>query len=295
MRNELIDMNINTLIGMIPSIINNNNLIIKNTFDFIYDSSLNYIKVPVNTTGRVSATTGKFINLETGPITFSGDSSVLNNFYNTSILFDHSRFFNKDINDQHPISAITGLADELNKIHESINKLNNSSPGDSTLGDSTYYIMPTLLNENSNSIDVDNLFINVYNNNIDKYNYPSSYYQSKPKYNSKKFKCKGDYNDILNNQKYDYIHISDKYVKVDNESRYALNADKVGTVVDIIFDVISNNDFIIKLSSNNNIYKNIIISKDNIDLTLLKLICIDINDYGSQWKILYYTGNIKIN
>lgn len=290
MRNELIDMNINTLIGMIPSIINNNNLIIKNTFDSIYDSSLNYVKVPVNTTGRVSATTGKFINLETGPITFSGDSSVLNNFYNTSILFDHSKFFNKDINDQHPISAITGLVDELNKIHESINKLNNAS-----IGDSTHYIMPTLLNENSNSIDVDNLFINVYNNNIDKYNYPNSYYKSKPKYDSKKFKCKGDYNDILNNQKYDYIHISDKYIKVDNESRYALNADKVGTVVDIIFDVVSNNDFIIKLSSNNNIYKNIIISKNNIDLTLLKLICIDINDYGSQWKILYYTGNIKIN
>lgn len=298
MKNELINMDLNTLIGMIPSIINRNNISIKNEFDNLYDSSENYIKVPINTTGRISGNTGKFINLETGPITFIGDPSVLNNFYTTSILFDHNSLFNRNSLNQHSIESISGLSEELKNINDRIDALQNINSSNGSITPTMFNVISNDKNSNKDSsIIIDKKYIKVYNNNIDSYNYPVSYYTAAPSYSTKVYKYKGDYIDVLNNMKYNYIIINNSYVKINNEFSYSFNTSKIGTVVNVLFDDKHNyygNDFKIKLSSNNNNYKTLCINYNDIDLVTLSLICVDINEFGIQWKILNYSGNVKI-
>ena len=50
MISNLNDVSIKTMIGQLPSIINKNNDVIEQNFDNIYDSSLNKIIKPVDTT-----------------------------------------------------------------------------------------------------------------------------------------------------------------------------------------------------------------------------------------------------
>lgn len=70
-----IKMDSSTLIAMIPNIFNNNNIIIGNSFNQIYDASNNYIKVPINTTGSIKGNTGIFQNINTNIINMPIDSS----------------------------------------------------------------------------------------------------------------------------------------------------------------------------------------------------------------------------
>ena len=69
MINELQDVSIKTMIGQLPYIINKNNDIIEQNFDNIYDSSLNKIIKPVDTTQNeqngnyVKSHTGNFLNI----------------------------------------------------------------------------------------------------------------------------------------------------------------------------------------------------------------------------------------
>lgn len=66
---ELNDVSIRTMIGQLPDIINQNNIIIEENFDNIYDSSLNKIIKPVDTTQNnqdgnyVKSHTGNFLNV----------------------------------------------------------------------------------------------------------------------------------------------------------------------------------------------------------------------------------------
>ena len=66
---ELNDVSIRTMIGQLPGIINKNNDIIEQNFDNIYDSSLNKIIKPVDTTQNsqdgnyVKSQTGNFLNV----------------------------------------------------------------------------------------------------------------------------------------------------------------------------------------------------------------------------------------
>lgn len=299
MKKTLVNMDVNTLIGMIPSIVNRNNLIITEALDNIYDSSANYIKVPVNTTGEVSANLGYFLNLVSnsatlGPITFSGDASVLNNFYTTSILFNHDSMFNKSLINQHPISAITNLEDELKKINDKIDSLVNGNVVTSVYRNVPQKSIELLSSDIDSSLVIDNQYIKVYNDDIDMYNYPKSYYTKAPDYTSKKYKSAGDYNDIIYKHKYNYINVLNNYVKINNLIPVALHTNEIGTIVNFIFNNENENDFIIKLSSNKDVFKHIKIKYNDIDLVTLSLICIDINEYGTQWKILNYNGNITI-
>lgn len=300
MKKTLINMDVNTLIGMIPGIVNRNNEIITNAFDEIYnsDSSAGYVKVPVNTTGSVRAVTGRFLNLECGPITFI-DSSAMDDFYKTSVLFNHNQMFNRDIADQHPISAITGLSKELEDIHEQLNSIVDVSGGlfwknvENVIAFKTLSINPG----DENKFAVNKEYIKVYDNDIDMYTYPKSYYTKAPEYSTKKYKSAGDYNDIIYKHKYNYINVFDKYLKINNSNSWAFNATEPGVVVNIIFDDktnMDNNDFIIKLSSDKNNFKHIRIKYSDIDLVTLTLICTDINKYGTQWRILNYNGKLEI-
>ena len=69
MISELNDVSIRTMIGQLPSIINKNNDVIEQNFDNIYDSSLNKIIKPVDTTQNnqegnyVKSHTGNFLNI----------------------------------------------------------------------------------------------------------------------------------------------------------------------------------------------------------------------------------------
>jgi hypothetical protein len=55
---------LNTFIPELPKLLNDNFKNVANTFDIIYDSSAGVLLKPVNTTGLIKGTTGRFITLE---------------------------------------------------------------------------------------------------------------------------------------------------------------------------------------------------------------------------------------
>ena len=207
--------------------------------------------------------------------------------------------FNRDIADQHPISAITGLSKELDDINKRLNDIIDVSNGLywKNVEDVIAFKILSINPGDENKYTVNKEYIKVYDNDIDMYTYPKSYYIKAPEYSTKKYKSLGDYNDIIYKHKYNYINVFDKYLKINNSNSWAFNATESGVVVNIIFDDktnIDNNDFIIKLSSDKNNFKHIKIKYSDIDLVTLSLICTDINEYGTQWRILNYNGKLEI-
>lgn len=93
MLNQLLDVSIKTMIGMLPDIINSNNEYITDAFDNIYDSSSNrLIKSLYNPNGNVIVHSGEFQNVVTDNLIIN-DISTFNN--NTLKKVDHNVFANR--------------------------------------------------------------------------------------------------------------------------------------------------------------------------------------------------------
>lgn len=95
---DWISMNLNTFIPESPQIINNNFSSFKRYLDIIYNENTGVVIVPVNTTGRVKAATGEFVNVIVDNLTVKRQFSNLYNnvttidsdYYNTYVGYDTS-------------------------------------------------------------------------------------------------------------------------------------------------------------------------------------------------------------
>jgi hypothetical protein len=86
-------LNLNTFVPEMPQIINNNFSSFKRYLDIIYNETTGVVVVPVNTTGRVKAATGEFVNAIVDNLTvkkqyvnmYSNVTTVDLDYYNTYI------------------------------------------------------------------------------------------------------------------------------------------------------------------------------------------------------------------
>lgn len=86
---------LNTFIPELPKLLNNNFKGVANAFDIIYDSSAGVLLKPVNTTGLIKGTTGRFVTLEVDNLIVKTQwTNLLDN--NTTI---DSQYYNTYIDD----------------------------------------------------------------------------------------------------------------------------------------------------------------------------------------------------
>lgn len=225
-------------------------------------------------------------------LTTKVDVSTFNDYKNT---IDSSL---KDID-----SSITLLVNELSNIYKKLN-INNSEVPEYTANDDEIVETPEdpmmfMLRRNVNNIDINettvNNFVEVYNSVSTYYTYPINLYTEIPKYSSKYYKSKSDYNDIKNGIRFKYYNVNNnKYIKIDNEYPVVINGN-IGDEIDLIIEQKLEKDINIKLSSNKNSYSYVRVLKDDIPLARITLVCVDYNDvYGCSWYVKNYSGNIQL-
>ena len=107
-----------------------------------------------------------------------------------------------------------------------------------------------------------------------------------------------DLYDIKNGKYYNYVQVVTDIVKIDNSAPFSLSMSNVGAVITIILEKSkkadeADNDFVIKL--NTKPYEHVYIKAKDARMTKIKLICVGItDDYGPQFDIYEYSGNIEV-
>lgn len=79
-----------TLVPELPGIINSNNQVIQRYLDVFYNASTGVIISPVNTTGRVKAATGEFVNVIVDNLTVK---SQYTNLYENTTTIDNDYYY----------------------------------------------------------------------------------------------------------------------------------------------------------------------------------------------------------
>lgn len=279
MVNELYDVSISTMIGMLPSIINNNNIQIKKEFEQIFDTSTNrLIKSLYNPEGSVDVHVGTFKNVITDNVIINDVSNFQNNVLSNC---DHNSLQNRiyDANEE------TGYAHSTTCIKHGDEKL-------SVLIDS---LITRVLNIETFSGKVSTKS-NVYgssNNNLSKtiLEEPNCYTLNDSvlfanKSQLMKLKLKPwQYIDIADGILYTYYDYSD-VITINDNYPVSING-MVGSVVNIKFQDNKKNGFYKIILSRKN-KKTLRISKD--ELVRLKLICIENDEtYGTEWDVESYS------
>ena len=183
---NLKDITVNSMIGMLPSVINYNNQSIRDSFNYIFDETQQcYIHDLINPTGRVESHWGKFVNLSCDTLQIKDASSFFNSTFNTIAHNTWANRFSEDLhiptdinlhNEKdwycHDIGAIQGLTEKLAQIDSSLSKYNElykkltfTDPGDNVYYDksnapsgpwSIASGSQTVINENNNSANNEN-------------------------------------------------------------------------------------------------------------------------------------------
>lgn len=123
------NITVNSMIGMLPSVINYNNQSIENDFAYIFDYDKGcYIHDLINPKGLVKAHWGEFVNLTIDTLRIKDPSSLFNStFKGISHNQWTERFVNEDIlTDEdkekycHDIASIKGLEERLKELEDKI-------------------------------------------------------------------------------------------------------------------------------------------------------------------------------
>lgn len=282
MVNELYDVSISTMIGMLPSIINNNNEQISKEFDQIFDASTNrLIKSLYNPEGSVDVHVGTFKNVVTDNIIVNDISNFQNNILSRcehNALDIDSRIYDaKDINDYaHSTTCIKHGDEKLSVLIDSLiyRVLNlETYSGKVQKGTSGLY--------GSNNINVSNTILedpNSYTLN------DSVLFANKSQLMKLKLK-QWQYMDIADGILYTYYDYCD-VITVNDEYPSSING-LPGSIVNIKFEDRKKKGFYkIVLSRKNKTYLRV--SKD--ELVRLKLVCIGNDEtYGTEWDVESYS------
>ena len=307
--------------------INTNNDITTGVFNSICnfsDIAPEYIKIPIDTIGRVKGNTGEFVNIKFDKIHTNTADHI---FIDSGVKVDHNLAVNRfsdnindsSINDNYAhdtgmiihVDASNNFTTLYNLLSQINYKISNNESSTNALSlqlndlknavDDLYeqlninkeYKMSnvatySLLNR---SITQNDEFVMSYNNEPNSYTYPAKVY------NNQLFDViNNEYDkiDIINNKKFRYYIVDNQYTKINNQYPCSLNCDVVGTQTSLICDINSNKDLIIKLNYDGKNYNCIKINHDDIDMCRIVLTCVDINEYGVKWYLTNYSGNIEM-
>lgn len=280
MVNELYDVSISTMIGMLPSIINNNNQQISKEFEQIFDASTNrLVKSLYNPEGSVDVHVGTFKNVLTDNIIINDVSNFQNNILsrcNHNALNIDSRIYDaKDINDYaHSTTCIKHGDEKLSVIIDSlihrvleVESFSGKPTTTSVYGSSNVSSTKSILEDpNSYTLNDSVLFAN--------------------KAQLMKLKLKQwQYMDIADGILYTYYDYCDVII-INDEYPASING-LPGSIVNIKFEDKKKKGFYkIVLSRKNNTCLRI--SKD--ELVRLKLVCIGNDEtYGTEWDVESYS------
>lgn len=145
---------------------------------------------------------------------------------------------------------------------------------------------------------IDNEYVNVFHSDVIKYTYPKNYYGLSWKSLEGRVSVNSDLYDIKNGKYYNYVQVVTDIVKIDNSAPFSLSMSNVGAVITVILEKSkkadeADNDFVIKLSTKP--YEHVYIKAADARMTKIKLICVGItDDYGPQFDIYEYSGNIEV-
>ena len=284
MNNQLIDVSIKTMIGMLPEIINSNNKTIKDEFDSLIDSSGNIIKnVYIPDNGVVNSYTGQFINTTTDILTVNDTSSCQNIIKKVEHNNLKLRHYNVEGDEIKEVDSINDLyahntgsiihygKNEVKSLYDIINEL-YTFVGSKPI---SYVNMPTVYGVNQNiNIGSDNSY--TLDNSV--------LFANKAQLMKLKLKP-WQYIDIANGILYTYYDYNN-IVTITDE--YPASIDGLeGVTISIKFDDMKKKGFYkILLSRKDN--KFLRISKD--ELVRLNLICINQDEtYGTEWDVDSYS------
>ena len=308
MISKLQDISIRTMVGQLPTITNYNNDIIEQNFDNIFDSTLNVIKQPVDTT--LDNNTGNYIKSHTGTfVNVVTDNAQVNTLKAKKIILDDEIDYTK----KHNTLSGRYLTKNNNDEIISINK-------DSSLGDLIYYThnaeaigVKLGSDDNIKSLqefidllvnnDV-NYFRQFYNSGSTPSNYGSKsvnedmYFQEPKSFsfennvlfaNSVQLKRMNLPNyqlvDIKSGNLYTYFEYS-PVIKITDEKTVSISGTP-GQTVKILFNDLSKKAYYRIILSRKD-KKTLRISKD--ELVRLNLICISNDDiYGTIWDVDNYS------
>lgn len=284
---------INSYIGEIPSIMNKNFETLLNALCGIVEYDENsepYIKIPLSTTGNITASNGKFKNVVVENLNVNGVASINSD----NIMYDSENSLKQKI-DSVDASIKTVIKQlEIGRAGGT----GSSSSNESAVLSASYNplksaVIKPAVTAGLNSNDA-NLYINALNS-ANSYTYGLKYYLSKSVlYDTAVFKYKADYNDVINKEIYRYYNVYDnKFVKIDNEKSCCFRGCKVGDLVIPIFSPAEgiDSDFSISLGDGSKI----VISLEDYKLVTLQLICISVDEEGKCiFKIVSYNGKINL-
>lgn len=337
-----IDTSTHTLIKDIPGILNYNNQenerILTSIFNFsdntisgkndssLYHNTIQYLKVPLITTGLVKGGYGEFANIKFDLI----DKNTALNSFKDNVVVDHklaiTRFSDEidkntayiSPNIKNKYAHDTGiiyhdgdsLYKTLNNLTTEIKNLNNKISSiindvESVKDDVNKLYDNLNINKSYNSVEeistfslrrsvskeVNNDLVKTYNDSTNSYTYPAKAYST-----TMNIKYKNEYDnlDIKNNKKFRYYNVTGLYTKVNNQYICSLNTDVIGTQTELIIDNTHDNDLIIKLYYDGISYTCVKVLKSDIDLCRLTLTCVNINENGIKWYLSDYSGKIEI-
>lgn len=284
---------VNSYIGELPSILNTNFKALLDALCAVveYDgNSEPYIKIPLSTTGNITANSGKFKN-----VVISGDLKV-----NGTASID---------SDNISYDSENSLKQKIDSVDSSIKSLIKQLEIGRSGGSSSSSEEPAVLSASSSplkSVTVSpsvtaglssndaNLYINALNS-ANSYTYGLKYYMSKSVlYDTAVFKYKADYNDVVNKEIYRYYNVyNNKFVKITNEKSCCFRGCRVGDLVIPIFCPAEGDDsnFVISLGDRSNIT----VSLEDYKLVTLQLICVAVDEEGKCiFKIVSYNGKINL-